>query len=80
MADAKKCDRCGRFYIEKDKVKLVNHPKFILKDRAISWINVYDRGDNVVGSFDLCDDCAKKLYHFLCNEPELEERDKSWKK
>ena len=70
MADAKKCDRCGKYYDLKDRREIVNHPKFSEQHRKFVWIRCLDDLDRRIGDFDLCDDCAEKLYKFLCNEAE----------
>lgn len=52
MADAKKCDRCGKFYI-------TNEQEFkgcSLKGRRSNSPSIF---------FDLCDECAGRLWNFL---------------
>lgn len=52
MADAKKCDRCGKYYI-------TNEQEFkgcSLKGRRSNSPSIF---------FDLCDECAGRLWNFL---------------
>ena len=57
MADAKKCDRCGKFY-EKDE------------NRSKKYKRHYALSDNRIGRFvDLCDECKYDLEKFMeCKE------------
>lgn len=57
MADAKRCDRCGKFYI-------INKQKFggcSLKHRTQTM------------HFDLCDECVSKLWTFLNYPTEIDD-------
>lgn len=63
MANAKKCDRCGKFYAYEDKKFSIDtsNEKIIyglFLDFGVEWIR---------RQYDLCDDCARKLYDFLTN-------------
>ena len=52
MADAEKCDRCGKYYI-------TNEQEFkgcSLKGRRSNSPSIF---------FDLCDECAGRLWNFL---------------
>lgn len=52
MADAKKCDRCGKYYI-------TNEQEFkgcSLRGRRSNSPSIF---------FDLCDECAGRLWNFL---------------
>ena len=63
MSDAKKCDRCGKFYtiVSEDYNKRPSHAgKSIFRVRTIGideqiWLKTYD----------LCIDCANELNEFL---------------
>lgn len=68
MADAKRCDRCGKFYSEKDKEFKINKNGVHIP----SWIKMIDTDDRLICSYDLCEQCMKDLYHWLCNEQESE--------
>ena len=72
MADAKKCDRCGRFYVEKEKA-------FRYQDHIIHKVTTrYEQGLNCfnVACWDLCDTCAESFINFM-ERPELWERKKT---
>lgn len=72
MADAKKCDRCGGFYIENESI----HSKGRVNGGVIGGIYTVTINDDRDEYFDLCDPCLKKLFKFLNNEElfgELEE-------
>lgn len=60
MADAKKCDRCEKFYEENTITKRING--YIYK---IGGITVLSTGESNVFYADLCDDCVKDLNKFL---------------
>lgn len=52
MAEAKKCDRCGKFYVyNKHEFKGCN-----IRHRTDTTQSIY---------FDLCDECIVKLWNFL---------------
>lgn len=52
MADAKKCDRCGKYYItNKQEFKGCS-----LRHQKYNTQSIY---------FDLCDECVEKLWSFL---------------
>ena len=60
MADAKRCDRCGKYYI-------ANEQEFkgcSLRHQKYSTQSIY---------FDLCDECVRKLLNFLNHSVETDE-------
>ncbi len=60
MADAKKCDRCGKFYVE-------NEQEFVgctLRHQVHCMESKY---------FDLCDECVGKLWTFLNYPVEIDD-------
>ena len=69
--DAKKCDRCGRFYEEYGEYKATNN--FELKAEKTSMIQTGTKtkaGDFIhKNQFDLCPICMDKLNKFL-NDPD----------
>ena len=71
MADAKKCDRCGSYYDDgrsKDK-------SFKVNGRTVHQMALIDDCDNRICEYDLCDQCARDLFHWLCNEEEVEHKE-----
>ena len=68
MAKAKRCDRCGKYYVENSyRTGLLNKDLFIVGFRYI-W-NDGDTGSII----DLCDDCQAKLDKFM----EMDENERS---
>ena len=65
MANAKKCDRCGAFYTNKEKI-------FGINGRIPATFEILDRNGWIIGKYDLCEQCMKDLWHWLCNEQETE--------
>lgn len=70
MSDAKKCDRCGKYYTDCKDTALR------YKDRTVDWIKLlsyHDGGRGIV--FDLCNECVAELFEFLhiSNEPLIRE-------
>lgn len=70
MSNAKKCDRCGKYYTDCKDTALR------YKDRTVDWIRLlsyYDGGRGI--DFDLCNDCVAELFEFLhiSNEPLIRE-------
>lgn len=69
MADAKKCDRCGKYYDSNS----ISH--------GLVWTGGYLTGlvvttdANNGDSFDLCDDCIGDLLYFL-NHPSEKKKEK----
>lgn len=73
MADAKKCDRCGSYYDDgssKDK-------SFKVNGETVYQIALINSSDRRICEYDLCDQCTRDLFHWMCNEEvdisELEE-------
>lgn len=60
MADAKKCDRCGRFYINKMDVidKMIDDLKHFFGSDDIVKPNFIKY---VCDEYDLCDECKRSL-------------------
>lgn len=71
MARAKKCDACGKFY-EESKFIWSSNLTPSNNHHILEMIRVYDQIGNVVGSYDLCDDCAEKFDRFLNGKCMLE--------
>ena len=63
--NAKKCDRCGKFYTNEEK-------KFRIKDRVPATFDINSINGWNIGTWDLCEQCMKELWHWLCNERETE--------
>lgn len=75
--NAKKCDRCGEYYLPEDSYKVLNDPLSLTRD-----ISFYDktfsavklkaltfraiRSDNTM-EFDLCPSCLRKLKNWMVN-------------
>lgn len=64
MADAKKCDRCKKFYDVYVGVPFLNK-----KGNVYNCMELYHDGSNHRCRFELCEDCQKALYSFLKNVP-----------
>lgn len=61
MADAKKCDRCGRFY-----VKNTAHPcNYRQAGRMIAGVCICTADESIDESFDFCDKCISKFIEFM---------------
>lgn len=61
MANAKKCDRCGEFYLKNSRYeKNVNGRKHI-----VDGVCKTTRNNDTVDYMDLCDDCLSALDNFL---------------
>ncbi len=62
--DAKKCDRCGKFYVREDS--LVDYGVDIF-DEKIFQIKLMYRGDNCIcaNALDLCPQCMNDLKNFF---------------
>ena len=61
MADAKKCDRCGKLYEHYDGIPLVNGGR---KYYAVKFANINSSSE----WFDLCSDCMQKIVLFMENK------------
>ena len=64
MADAKKCDRCKKFYDVYDGIPFVNQ-----NGNRYNCIDLRCEGYTMYHHFELCEDCQKALYSFLKNVP-----------
>lgn len=70
MSNAKKCDRCGKYYTDCKDMSLRH------RDRTVDYItlgSLYNGGRGI--EFDLCNDCVTELFKFLhiSNEPVIRE-------
>lgn len=79
MANAKKCDRCGRYYSNDDHEcnlsyhDLCYYEKFYVDDEYIEPITV--RFTDKIGSyytFELCPDCMREVISFIATKNEEE--------
>lgn len=70
MADAKRCDRCGTYYVEKEK-------KYKVGRDILASIKFVSSQNTWIKYFDLCDECAKKLVQFMKQEKEEEKESES---
>lgn len=59
--NAVQCDRCKKFYLESDDS--LERPSYA--GVRIYSVELQSNAGNHIKSFDLCTDCAKKLYSFL---------------
>ena len=60
MADAKKCDRCGKYYI--------------MNKQDFKGCSLRHQTSNSLSIFlDLCDDCIRKLWYFMHNQVEVDD-------
>lgn len=59
--EAKKCDRCGKFYAPENKKATINGsiPAFMQLVNNYGWS---------INQYDLCDDCVKDLQQWLKNK------------
>ena len=71
MADAKRCDRCGRYYDDENS----KGKNFKVNGRTVHQMALIDACDNRICEYDLCDQCASDLFHWLCNEEEVEHKE-----
>ena len=62
MANAKKCDRCGKYYMDGEKTAHDADGYYI------GGITTLSIKGNSITKYDLCDNCIKKLMIFLDNE------------
>lgn len=58
MAQAMKCDRCGKYYDGNGLYKIRRYDERMVGIR-------FEGCDNIDHSIDLCDDCLKALIKFL---------------
>lgn len=68
--DAKKCDRCGRFYEEYGEYKAKNNFEFEVKKTSMILTGTKTRAGDFIykNKFDLCPICMDELDKFL-NDP-----------
>lgn len=76
MANAKKCDRCGDFYMEREITLFDNAIKTIAKavQTIVSPNNKSVIQDRIETHIDVCPKCSKSLKMWL-NEKEVETND-----
>lgn len=61
MANAKRCDRCGGFYINNEK-------KFRHNGYVVDCVELESLERDFLARYDLCDECLEKLSRFLNGE------------
>lgn len=61
MSDAKKCDRCKKFYLETDDIKI--RPAYA--ELNIFSVELKSMNGSDIRGYDLCAACALKLNLFL---------------
>lgn len=61
MADAKKCDRCGTFYMRNNVAVYDEHGNLCYAAR----IKLIGSNGGLVRTIDLCDECHEKMSEFL---------------
>lgn len=61
MADAKKCDRCGKYYTEREQ-------RYVVNGFYVGCVEILSINGNCIDKYDLCDDCIKKLMRYLNHE------------
>lgn len=65
MADAKKCDVCGKLF-EHDFPESVGESFVIVRDVKISHYDCYGKISNF--DVDMCDECTRRFFDFIkCN-------------
>lgn len=80
--NAKKCDRCGEYYLLKDSYDVCNAPLSLTReiqiyDKTFSAVKLKGltfkpiRSDNTI-EFDLCPSCLRKLKNWMVNYDWLE--------
>lgn len=81
--NAKKCDRCGEYYLPKDSYDVCNAPLSLTREiqiwdqtfstvklKGLTFLNP-NRSDNTM-EFDLCPSCLRKLKNWMVNYDRLE--------
>lgn len=68
MADAKKCDRCGKYYTENKAVKSNNGSN---GSRHVGGIISIDNKSYMDARFDLCDECVVEFFEKFINQEEI---------
>lgn len=69
MSKAIKCDRCGSFYEENEKLTVNNEGR-----TTLSGITTVTANNRCYKYYDLCDECLDDLIEFLCNRQLAEEK------
>ena len=80
--NAKKCDRCGEYYLPNDSYDVCNAPLSLTReiriyDKTFSAVKLKGltfkpiRSDNTM-EFDLCPSCLRKLKNWMVNYDRLE--------
>lgn len=78
MADAKKCDRCGRYYDKNDRY--ANPHQFDdsrtcaagpIEVEYMAKISIATKWRKIIAEYDLCDDCIRDLKYFMSNPPTI---------
>lgn len=69
--NAKKCDRCGEFYIEACGVE----KRPARRGQRIFEAKLYGANMNLLDMYELCADCSVKLIRFLENKEARHEND-----
>lgn len=67
MAKAYQCDRCMQYYTENKEVT----PRGMDTSTFMTGIVVVTSVNSKRGTYELCDDCARRLLDFLENRKEL---------
>ena len=62
MADAKKCDRCGKLYTNNTEKRVVDG---FFSPVVFSSISIITINNNIVRDIDLCDNCMDDLLTFI---------------
>lgn len=60
MANAKKCDRCGKYYTNSEK-------RYVVDGFYVGCVKILSINGTCIDEYDLCDDCIKKLMIFFDN-------------
>ena len=72
MAEAKKCDRCGKYYDNNDRY--CNPHQFDdhcvattgpIEIEYMAKISIATKWRKIIAEYDLCDDCLGKLRYFM---------------
>ncbi len=62
--DAKKCDRCGKFYLTSENI--VKRPCY--NDLKMFGVRTVDENWNRLKTYELCVDCSNKFIIWMKNE------------
>ena len=67
MAVAKRCDKCGKFYEgSPDRMFKTEDGFYVNSIRLGHWDSRKKEWVSIASAYDLCKDCAQKLYEDLC--------------